>query len=303
MYNNLLYLKIVNMSTNKFIEKCILIHNDTYNYNEVVYVKAKTLVLITCKIHGVFEQLPDVHLRGGGCPMCGYITRAVTRKNNNKWLPFIEAREYVHKLRFNSITEWNKWCKYNKAPNISASPKITYKNEWKGWGDWLGNKINWLSFEECKKIVHTYNLRSCEDWKFFCTELKLKPDNIPYEPNKIYKEQWISWGDWLGFSSRANGNLSGFIYVIQQSNLPNNVYKIGRTYRLDKRIYEHKRLHNTDITILKTYPVDNMKLSEERAHVEVLKTESPFKYLHHKEYFEIFDINNIIVRLDNLFIP
>jgi Zn finger protein HypA/HybF involved in hydrogenase expression len=48
------------------------VHNDTYNYDKVEYVNTKTPVLIGCKEHGYFEQIPHSHKIGIGCPKCGY---------------------------------------------------------------------------------------------------------------------------------------------------------------------------------------------------------------------------------------
>lgn len=35
-----------------------------------MYKTKKEKVIITCLIHGDFEQSPDGHLRGQGCPRC-----------------------------------------------------------------------------------------------------------------------------------------------------------------------------------------------------------------------------------------
>ena len=51
-----------------FIEKANLVHNNKYDYSLVNYINNKTKVKIICKIHGAFEQIPDSHLRGRGCP-------------------------------------------------------------------------------------------------------------------------------------------------------------------------------------------------------------------------------------------
>ncbi len=47
-------------------------HGDKYDYSCVNYVNNITNVEIICPKHGPFFQLPKVHLRGGGCPRCGY---------------------------------------------------------------------------------------------------------------------------------------------------------------------------------------------------------------------------------------
>mgnify|MGYP003455968298 CR=1 FL=1 len=46
------------------------IHNNLYDYSEVEYKNNYTKVKIKCKIHGVFEQMPQNHLRPQGCPEC-----------------------------------------------------------------------------------------------------------------------------------------------------------------------------------------------------------------------------------------
>lgn len=54
----------------EFIRKGCEIHNNRYSYNKVEYINSCTSVLITCPIHGDFWQVPEVHLRGAGCPKC-----------------------------------------------------------------------------------------------------------------------------------------------------------------------------------------------------------------------------------------
>ena len=56
-----------------FTAKAIKIHGDTYSYDRVVYKSSKANTTITCKIHGDFEQIPNTHLAGSGCPKCGKI--------------------------------------------------------------------------------------------------------------------------------------------------------------------------------------------------------------------------------------
>ena len=53
-----------------FIEKARAVHGDRYNYDRVVYIASKRKVKITCKAHGIFEQTPNHHLSGKGCPSC-----------------------------------------------------------------------------------------------------------------------------------------------------------------------------------------------------------------------------------------
>ena len=68
--------------TNKFIASSKAIHSGMYGYEHVIYENSKLGVKITCPNHGIFEQTPDAHLSGKGCPKC------VSRKSKpaNAWL-------------------------------------------------------------------------------------------------------------------------------------------------------------------------------------------------------------------------
>jgi hypothetical protein len=45
-------------------------NNDKYDYSLVDYKDSKTCVDIICLLHGIFQQTPDNHLQGRGCPKC-----------------------------------------------------------------------------------------------------------------------------------------------------------------------------------------------------------------------------------------
>jgi len=57
-------------NTKEFIKKSIAVHGDVYSYDKVKYIDKLTKVTITCKKHGDFEQSPNNHTRGSGCPIC-----------------------------------------------------------------------------------------------------------------------------------------------------------------------------------------------------------------------------------------
>lgn len=60
--------KIGNINT--FIEKANIIHSNKYNYSEFTYTKSSYKSIIKCPIHGNFNQSPNNHLKGKGCPKC-----------------------------------------------------------------------------------------------------------------------------------------------------------------------------------------------------------------------------------------
>ncbi|SKA48126.1 hypothetical protein [Photobacterium toruni] len=74
-----------------FITKAEICHHQRYSYAFFDYINAKTKSTITCPIHGNFNQRPDVHLAGHGCPACSgklkkniddFITQATTIHHN-----------------------------------------------------------------------------------------------------------------------------------------------------------------------------------------------------------------------------
>lgn len=64
------YCSDLKMNTNKFIVKSSKIHMDGYDYSLVDYKNARSKVEIRCKKHGIFNQRPNDHLNGSGCPKC-----------------------------------------------------------------------------------------------------------------------------------------------------------------------------------------------------------------------------------------
>lgn len=81
-------------SSTEFIKKAIEIHGNKYRYSETVYAAARSKVIITCPIHGNYEQTPCSHLQGSGCQKCagvhrygneGFIEKAI-KKHGNKYV-------------------------------------------------------------------------------------------------------------------------------------------------------------------------------------------------------------------------
>lgn len=53
-----------------YIKECKKNHNNKYTYDKCIYENIKTKVIITCPVHGDFEQNSLSHLQGCGCPKC-----------------------------------------------------------------------------------------------------------------------------------------------------------------------------------------------------------------------------------------
>jgi hypothetical protein len=89
------------LNNDKFIEKAKLIHGDKYNYSEVDYINAKTKIKIICTEHGVFEQSPNRHLSGDGCPKCAGRDKTINDFVN------ISNKKHNFKYNYEFITQNN----------------------------------------------------------------------------------------------------------------------------------------------------------------------------------------------------
>ena len=76
------------LTTEDFIERSKLIHDDLYDYSLVDYKGMHIKIKIICPIHGVFEQRPDDHLHNHKCALCS------ERKSSTN--EFIKKAQKVH---------------------------------------------------------------------------------------------------------------------------------------------------------------------------------------------------------------
>ena len=83
------------LTNETFIERANLKHNNLYSYELVDYQGAHTKIKIICNKHGEFEQLPNNHLSGHGCPICGKEAKASTAKAE-----FEEKASIVHNDKY-----------------------------------------------------------------------------------------------------------------------------------------------------------------------------------------------------------
>jgi len=118
------------LTTEEFISRSNLVHNNKYNYIHSIYVKNSEEICIICPEHGEFLQRPDVHLRGMGCRKCFEISRTHNRDI------FIERAVQIHRNKYNyskveyknNYTKVSVFCNTHKeyflvSPNKHLSKK------------------------------------------------------------------------------------------------------------------------------------------------------------------------------------
>lgn len=99
-------------TTEEFIEEANKVHNSKYDYSMVDYKKAKVKVKIICPIHGIFEQIPNSHLGGSGCPICGDERTASSKRMSQK--------EFINRVK-GIYPQYD----YSKVNYINARTKIS----------------------------------------------------------------------------------------------------------------------------------------------------------------------------------
>jgi hypothetical protein len=66
------------LTTEHYISRSNVVHNNKYDYSLTKYINNSTRVEIICPAHGMFEQIPQNHFRGEGCPKCGRLNAKQT---------------------------------------------------------------------------------------------------------------------------------------------------------------------------------------------------------------------------------
>jgi len=158
--------------TEDFIKNSIIIHKDKYDYSLVNYISAKTKVEIICKKHGEFNQTPNNHLLGDGCPRCReskgeLIIHNFLKENNIEYFTQKTFKGCKHKnlLRFDFFIE-----KYNLCIEYDGSQHF---------------KI-WKRFEKNDDNLKLRILRDNIKNKY-CLDNKINLLRIKYNENVIEK--------------------------------------------------------------------------------------------------------------------
>jgi hypothetical protein len=124
---------------------------------------------------------------------------------NGRFLSFEDAKEFVKTLNIKNYKLWRKYVESgSKSSNMPSNPQSNYKNEWQGWGDFLGTKsygwkknTSFVTFEESQRFIRKIGIKSFREWTSWCKK-GLKPKNIPFSPYTVYKSEWRGWKDFLG---------------------------------------------------------------------------------------------------------
>ena len=118
---------LYNYDTAEFIKKSKEIHGNKYDYSLSIYKNATTNIKIKCKYHNfIFNQSPNSHLSGSGCPKCANNVKFSTDEFIKKSKE-IHCNKYDYSLSIykNNYTKVKIIC--NKHDVFEQNPK-NHKN-------------------------------------------------------------------------------------------------------------------------------------------------------------------------------
>lgn len=128
---------------NIFIKKAKEIHGDKYDYSKSVYINSQTKLIIICKIHGEFKQIPNSHIIGRGCKRCGCVEVMKDKKLTTD--QFIKRASQLHTSKYD----------YSKTNYTGWDDKITITC--KKHGDFTQTAGSHLSHKGCPKCKSSIN--------------------------------------------------------------------------------------------------------------------------------------------------
>jgi hypothetical protein len=155
-----------------FIMKARQLHGDRFSYHPTVYTKAINDVIITCSIHGDFNQSPNRHLTGSGCPCCGKIAIGnATRKTIDH---FLKTARIIHGERYD----------YSDSVYVGSQSKISIICRTHGpFRQTVTHHLQGKGCPGCKAVKTSIRKRG--DLASFLAKARNKHDQYTYE-NVVY---------------------------------------------------------------------------------------------------------------------
>lgn len=83
------------VTTEVFIKRAKDRHGDRYDYSKSKYTNKSEKIIIICKIHGEFLQLPSNHYKCG-CLKCSILEKAANKSNRLSTEKFINRAKEIH---------------------------------------------------------------------------------------------------------------------------------------------------------------------------------------------------------------
>ena len=263
----------------KFIFDAKNIHGEKFDYSLVNYVNAHTKIKIICPTHGVFEQTPNNHLSGNGCPKCKGDKQRILKQSNK--VEFVTKADKIHGENYDySLVEYIKSSIKVKiiCPTHGEFEQIPYSHlSGKGCPKCKGDKSRILNQSNTEEFLTKANLihgakfdYSLVDYKNARIKVKIIcPIHGVFEqtPNnhlsrrgcpkcKGDKQRILNTQKW------CENYDTGTLYLLRCFNDIEEFLKIGVTSRNINERYSNKILMPYDYEILYEFNGDSIIVSD-----------------------------------------
>ena len=241
-----------------FINRATEVHKDTYEYSKAKYDGSSNPLTIICRQHGEFQQTPDSHYAGSGCPTCAKYSpnRKITQEE-------FETRSAILHDNFYNYSE-TKYTGGEDYLDIIYPKHGTFNQR-------ASHHMNGIGCPSCGRERISESLKLSQD-EVIRRAISIHGDDYSYE-NMVYirgeDRANVTCRKHGIFSIRPNNLLTGYgcpscsrerrnlalrlphtLYVLQWE----NVTKIGITNRkVEDRIYEINRTSGRQFKVLKEF--------------------------------------------------
>lgn len=254
---------------------------------------------------------PDVFYKGKGWINWKHF---LNKKFKLDFISYNEAKKIVNENDIKNNIEFKKWVKENLQTKIPKAPEITYKNRgWISWADFLETdnyySKDFPSYEEAKSILFNLNINSQKEYLKW---LKKENINLPTNPCVIYKEEWVSFSDYLNSTNISNSKKEFITYqecekiisnkgfksineFIKWKERPNNIPSRPDVLYKGKGWVSWSKLLNCEVVSNKDKGKKYLNFKEAKEYLEPLELKHKFEY---EEYIKNYNINFLPKRPD-----
>jgi len=134
------------------------------------------------------------------CELFNFSKKSYSRPKSRRlrvveFLLFEECKKEVRQQGIKSSTEYKKLYAKRSWP---SDPTKYYKEQWKGWHDFL-DKECLISFEELKKEVALKDIQSSSQY-----QKTFKSNKWPRQPFVTFEKDWKGWDDFFGRAKKLS---------------------------------------------------------------------------------------------------
>lgn len=188
------------MTAEQFIEKAFNVHGDKYSYHLVDYKgDNKTPVDIVCPEHGVFQQKPNGHLSGDGCPRCARDTTKM--KNVMSVEEFTKRAKEIHGDKYD----------YTQTKYVNSHTKVSIVCP--VHGEFKQKPVNHIRGAGCARCYHDSKKGPVMNTREYVSKArKLHGDTFTYDKTEYtgaYEQLTVTCANHGDFNIKAVYHLQG----------------------------------------------------------------------------------------------